>query len=132
MMSRCLFLISFDGGARNIMPTPTPDRPWRALYNQKRWVRRSRAQIAAHPECAMCLEEDENNVVSARVADHVIPHRGDLHLFWFGKLQSLCTRHHNASKQQLETKGYTDNIGNDGFPLDPMHPFNRLKKNDDE
>ena len=105
------------------MPMPTPDRPWMALYNKKRWVRRSRFQLQKHPLCKMCL--DHSVVVPATVADHVVPHRGDEQLFWYGELQSLCKTHHNASKQQLETKGYTDDIGTDGFPFDPKHPFNQ-------
>jgi hypothetical protein len=78
----------------------------------------------------MCLVEDETNVVIATVADHVIPHRGDEQSFWYGELQGLCRRHHNASKQQLETRGYTDDIGSDGWPLDPQHYANtgKLKK----
>ena len=73
--------------------------------------------------CVMCLAEDKHNVVVARVADHIIPHKGDPYLFWFGALQGLCRQHHNRSKQQLEVKGYTDDIGADGYPLDKKHPF---------
>lgn len=71
----------------------------------------------------MC--EAKGLVVVAQVADHVIPHRGDYKLFWFGKLQSLCMDCHNRDKQQLETKGYLTEIGVDGWPVDARHPVNR-------
>ncbi len=99
--------------------------PWEKLYHLKRWERRSKYQMQQHPLCAMCLEHGV--VVPAVVADHVVPHRGNQHMFWYGALQSLCREHHNTSKQQLETKGFTDDIGTDGFPVDPNHPFNKQK-----
>jgi len=66
--------------------------------------------------------------MAANTADHIEPHRGDPAKFWFGKLQSLCPTHHSGSKAQLESKGYTNDIGDDGFPVDKSHPFNKLKK----
>jgi 5-methylcytosine-specific restriction endonuclease McrA len=41
-------------------------------------------------------------VTAASVADHVQPHNGDPHLFWYGELQSLCFACHNSSKQRIE------------------------------
>jgi len=94
-------------------------------YHTKRWERRAYFQKQEHPLCKMCLEH--GIVTPAVVADHVIPHHGDPPLFWFGELQSLCSSHHSGSKQQLENKGYVDDIGVDGFPVDEKHPFNKLK-----
>lgn len=37
----------------------------------------------------------------------------------------LCVEHHNRDAQQVETRGYADRIGIDGYPVDPNHPFNR-------
>jgi 5-methylcytosine-specific restriction protein A len=48
-------------------------------------------------------------------------------MFWYGELQGLCRRHHNVSKQQMETKGYTDDISPSGWPCDPAHPANTGK-----
>ena len=70
--------------------------------------------------CCMCREHGV--VQEANVADHVIPHHGDEQLFWFGRLQSLCHAHHNSSKRQLENKGYVNDIGVDGWPVDRGHP----------
>jgi 5-methylcytosine-specific restriction protein A len=89
------------------------------LYHTARWLNRARLQLRQQPLCRMCLAQGV--VEAASVADHIIPHRGDEKLFWFGELQSLCTPHHNRSKQQLETRGYHSDIGIDGWPLDPGH-----------
>ena len=65
----------------------------------------------------MCLAD--GIVKPARVADHVVPHRGDQDLFWTGELQSLCFTHHNGDKQALEKSGRPkrQRIGPDGWPL---------------
>lgn len=102
------------------MPSSTPEKPWRSWYSTKRWVERRRYQLRKSPLCAACKE---NGVVAAaNVADHIVPHRGDHNLFWFGELQSLCTSCHQGGKQQLENKGYVSYIGGDGWPIDPKHP----------
>jgi 5-methylcytosine-specific restriction enzyme A len=45
-----------------------------------------------------------NRVTAARVADHVTPHKGDVHAFWYGELQSLCSVCHNTIKKKLDNK----------------------------
>nr|WP_155138256.1 HNH endonuclease signature motif containing protein [Roseibium sp. RKSG952] len=83
-----------------------------------------RQQLATEPLCTKC--QSEGRVVAATVADHIKPHRGDEALFWdAGNLQSLCTHHHNSWKQSLERRGYSLDIGSDGWPVDPAHPANR-------
>jgi hypothetical protein len=63
--------------------------------------------------------------VPATVADHVTPHRGDWAAFCTGKLQSLCDPCHKSTKVQIEQRGYCCDVGLDGLPIDPNHPFNR-------
>jgi 5-methylcytosine-specific restriction enzyme A len=99
---------------------------WQKLYSKQRWTNRSKYQLHAHPLCAMCLQS--NIIKEANVADHIVPHHGDPQLFWFGALQSLCWAHHNSSKKQIENKGYINDIGADGFPVDAEHPFNKVSK----
>ena len=108
------------------MPAATPDRPWLPWYDKARWKRRARLQLQMHPLCKICFERGV--IEAAEVADHVIPHRGDEQLFWFGELNSCCRAHHDGTKQELERKGYCTDIGNDGFPIDPNAPFNKLKQ----
>src|SRR6266581_4038708 len=86
------------------------------LYAKQRWRNMSAQQLRREPMCCMCREHGV--VQEANVADHVIPHHGDEQLFWFGRLQSLCHAHHNSSKRQLENKGYVNDIGVDGWPVD--------------
>jgi 5-methylcytosine-specific restriction enzyme A len=62
---------------------------------------------------------------STKRADHVEPHRGSTNLFWFGDLQSLCTAHHSGSKQQEERRGFSTEIGVDGWPTDSKHPVHQ-------
>jgi len=63
----------------------------------------------------------------ATVVDHIIPHRGDLGLFWDEEnWQSLCGTCHNSAKhrQELAGRDYHSDFGADGLPLDPKHPWN--------
>jgi 5-methylcytosine-specific restriction enzyme A len=95
-------------------------------YNKRAWRRRSKTHLKENPWCVYCLAEGEH--VLATNCDHVIPHNGDEHLFWFGELQSLCDTHHEARKQALEKRGYDTRIGVDGWPIDPRHPANTDQK----
>lgn len=72
----------------------------RRLYGTARWQARRADQLRLEPLCRMCLAEEI--VCVATVADHVVPHRGDVDAFWAGDLQSLCTPHHNSRKQAEE------------------------------
>jgi 5-methylcytosine-specific restriction protein A len=59
--------------------------------------RTARAEfLRLHPTCAMCS-------APATVVDHIIPHRGDLSLFWRrSNWQPLCATHHSSTKQRHE------------------------------
>jgi 5-methylcytosine-specific restriction enzyme A len=95
-------------------------------YGTQRWRRRARMQLRQHPLCCMC--ERAGKITPATVADHVEPHRGSAYLFWFGHLQSLCTAHHSGSKAEQERRGFTTDIGLDGWPTDPKHPVHRTRR----
>jgi hypothetical protein len=91
-------------------------------YNKRRWRDRvAKHQLKIEPMCRMCRAK--GLIVLASVADHIDKHEGDQIKFWFGELQSLCTECHNRSKQQIEVRGFVSDIGVDGFPTDPKHPF---------
>lgn len=96
------------------------------LYGKQRWRKMSKFQLAQHPLCKLCL--DKGFVVPAKIADHVVPHKGNPQLFWFGELQSVCEDCHNIEKKQLEGQGFANEIGIDGFPTDANHPFNVSSK----
>jgi 5-methylcytosine-specific restriction protein A len=69
----------------------------------------------------MCTQQGKS--IAATVVDHVVPHRGDMALFWDPKnRQSLCDTCHNSHKQRLEKSGTVSGCDLDGLPIDPNHP----------
>jgi 5-methylcytosine-specific restriction endonuclease McrA len=81
-------------------------------------------QLRVEPLCALCLAEGRGPV-PARVADHVVPHHGDVSAFWLGRLQSLCSNCHESRKKFQERHGYSKGCDSNGYPLDPRHPVYR-------
>lgn len=58
------------------------------------WLRASAAFLALHPLCVMCMAIGQR--VPAEVTDHVIPHKGNMQLFWDqANWQPLCKLHHD-------------------------------------
>jgi 5-methylcytosine-specific restriction endonuclease McrA len=96
----------------------SPNIGWRAWYKRQRWRKIRRHQLAKEPLCAMCLAK--GRVTPATIADHVDHHGGDWNKFWTSALQSLCERCHNSAKK----RGFSSEVGDDGWPLDPNHPAN--------
>lgn len=65
-------------------------------------------------------------VVAATVANHKIPHKGDESLFFDrNNLESTCKTCHDGPIQSEERRGYSSEIGGDGWPVDPKHPSNQ-------
>ncbi|HEY7413843.1 MAG TPA: AAA family ATPase [Ktedonobacteraceae bacterium] len=91
-------------------------------YHSAAWGRRREYQLRTEPLCKLCLEK--NKIVPARVADHVVPHRGDYNSFVLGKLQSLCVECHQVAKRRYERIGFLPNVDENGWPTDPNHPTN--------
>jgi 5-methylcytosine-specific restriction enzyme A len=107
------------------MPTKSARSGLSYLYDTKRWQNLRAHQLQIEPLCRMCAAQ--GRTTPASVADHVERHGHDVNKFWLGKLQSLCRDCHNISKQFAEHHGYSKDIGPDGFPIDPAHPFNRVR-----
>lgn len=92
--------------------------------NSWKWDKWSRQYRKKFPLCSFCMKE--GRVTAAAVVDHIIPHRGDHKLlFEWSNLQSLCKYHHDSVKQAEEKRGYTRDVGLDGWPVDKNHPANR-------
>ena len=115
-------------------------RPWRHLYNRAAWKRLAKAHKAREPLCRYCLNRgfaNDGSLTSSgapqdnprrrhNVSDHIIPHKGDEVLFFDPEnLQTLCPDDHDRNKQREEIKGFSEERGPDGWPLDPRHPANR-------
>jgi 5-methylcytosine-specific restriction enzyme A len=116
---RTLFCGALHLPARILNPAET--LPWRDWYGLLSWKKRQRHQMLLHPLCAECLKT--GRVTAATVADHNPPHGGVWNAFRLGPLQSLCVDHHKR-KWADDAHGYSCTIGDDGFPVDPNHPFN--------
>lgn len=110
-------------GAGSEGPGPGRYGEWHRLYD-RRWAAASRAYLSEHTSCAMC--ERRGALRRSEVTDHIVPHRGDLELFWRREnWQPLCKRCHDGRKAAEELRGYSDAVGADGWPLDPRHPANQ-------
>ena len=93
------------------------------LYDLRRWRRRSRAFLQAHPLCVMC--EAAGRVTLATVVDHKVPYRGEEELFFDEtNWQSMCKTDHDAAKREQENTGRIRGCDERGVPLDPSHPWN--------
>ena len=118
-------------------PPPPPRRPstlsainelHRNPYASAVWLRLRRAQLRCEPLCRLC--KAAGRIEPATTVDHKVPHKGDMTLFADpGNLQSLCAACHSSVKQSMERRGQTEppsysrDVGPDGYPLDPRHPF---------
>ena len=61
-----------------------------------RWQKASRLFLQEHPFCAECVKDSPPRYVKATVVDHIVPHRGDQHLFWDKRnWQPLCKKCHD-------------------------------------
>lgn len=116
-------------------------REYRRLYKTARWQKLRLAHLAEEPLCRMCLARGVVNDGSLRpdgsyqderrrrylVVDHVEPHRGDETKFFAGPFQTLCPDDHDRRKQAEEHRGFANDVGLDGWPIDPAHPVNRRR-----
>lgn len=69
-----------------------------------KWQQARKGYLAKHPLCVEC--EASGRVTPATDLDHVIPHKGDMALFWDrSNWQGLCRTHHSA-KTAREDGGF--------------------------
>jgi 5-methylcytosine-specific restriction protein A len=60
----------------------------------RRWREYRKSFLMSNPLCASCLSA--GLTVPATVIDHIVPHRGDMRLFWDkSNHQALCKRCHD-------------------------------------
>lgn len=98
---------------------------WRRLYKTQRWLRLRKHQLSQHPLCERCLRMHPRQLRPADVVHHKREHKGNPVLFYEPtNLESLCAHHHD-SEAQSDERGAHKQIGQDGWPIHPSHPFNR-------
>lgn len=98
-----------------------------SLYGA-RWQRARLLHLAEFPLCCFC--ERDGVTQAASIVDHVVPHGGNVELFWDpSNWQSLCQPHHDGEKRAAE-RGTIVRSGADadGWPKDPAHHWNRPTK----
>ena len=85
------------------------------------WREREKRQLEERPLCHWCLAA--GRIAVATIADRV-PYG-----YYDGSsmMQSLCRDCH-AHKWSPNEDGYQHDIGLDGMPIDPRHPWNRKPK----
>jgi 5-methylcytosine-specific restriction enzyme A len=105
--------------ARLANPAAAKD-PRKTWYSLQLWKNRRAHQLLVEPLCVLC--EAEGRVTGATVADHFPAHDGDFNAFVRGPLRSLCAPCHD-NLQGFTHKSYQPDIGADGYPLDPRHPW---------
>lgn len=92
-----------------------------------KWQQARSGFLRSHPLCAMC--ERKGKLTDASVVDHIMPHHGDMVLFWDKtNWQALCTHCHDSCKKALELGGTLPGCGLDGIPIDPQHHWHRPRE----
>lgn len=67
----------------------------------RRWTDASAAYREHHPLCVGCAAV--GRLTPTALVDHVVPHQGDMKLFWCtDNWQSTCRPHHDVIKQRME------------------------------
>ena len=72
------------------------DEHIRALYDSAEWKYYRSKFLAVNRKCYACGE-------TATVVDHLVPHKGDISLFWGeGNFLPLCKKHHDQVTNQFD------------------------------
>jgi 5-methylcytosine-specific restriction enzyme A len=105
----------------------TDAQAYHALYESRRWRALRAALLTVSPLCERC--QARGQTTPALIAHHRTPHRGDLALFLCGVegLEAMCVPCHNSLGQQEDKRGYTNEIADDGWPIHPNQPANRVR-----
>jgi 5-methylcytosine-specific restriction endonuclease McrA/predicted kinase len=77
-------------------------------YKTARWQKLREIFLQQNPLCKDC--EGVGDIQPATVCDHIVPHKGDMELFWdIDNLQGLCKHHHDL-KTAIENGGWRQQI----------------------
>ena len=67
----------------------------------RKWRKESKAYLDMNPVCAEC--QKAGYVTKATVVDHIIPHKGDMKLFWRRSTGSRCANGVTTGKPDVKT-----------------------------
>lgn len=66
-----------------------------------RWQRARETYLRSHPLCVEC--KTNSFITPSTTVDHIVPHRGDIKLFWdTNNWQALCKMHHDKKTARGE------------------------------
>jgi len=100
-------------------------KEWRYLYDYK-WQKYSKLFLSKNPLCIYCLQFFRTS--PAEVTDHIIPHKGNVELFWdTSNHQPLCRACHDGPKKLEEERGVLPGYNENGMPFDSNHHWNKDK-----
>ena len=96
------------------------------LYNDQKWKHPVHGvrirKLRTDPLCWYC--EQLGRVTAADTVDHIIPHRGDVRLFYeWGNLRSACRHCHDSAAKLKDKHGHVPGVDVNGIPIDPGHPW---------
>lgn len=75
---------------KQIFTQRTKSREYHSLYESARWRAIRRDFLKKYPRCFICGKK-------ATIADHIVPHRGNIELFYDeNNLQPMCWSCHSA------------------------------------
>lgn len=83
--------------------TAQGNRAWIKWYKSTAWKKIRLRQLKMEPLCRFCRKS--GIITEADTVDHIMPHRGNMELFFSGPFQSLCKSCHSSQKQRLEKSG---------------------------
>lgn len=89
----CPELVASGYCAAHERPRAYDRDPKRQRLYSSSWKKRRLNHLAKHPWCEECL--DKCIYTEATDVHHVVPHRGDIKIFWSSPLQSLCHACHS-------------------------------------
>lgn len=85
----CKQHISLQGQQRKVFNQRGKSGQYHSMYESQEWRKRRAQFLKKYPRCFVCG-------APATIADHIIPHRGDLTLFYDdNNLQPMCQSCHS-------------------------------------
>jgi len=92
------------GKRKDSIPQHMPRENAAARGYTYRWQKVSAGWLRSHPLCAHC--EAAGRIKAASEVDHIVPHKGDMAIFWDNtNWQSLCHSCH-STKTATEDGGF--------------------------
>lgn len=92
---------------KKVFTQRSKSRQWHNLYESARWRKESKDFLKKYPVCFICGKP-------SRITDHIIPHRGDVTLFWDqNNWQPMCWSCHSR-KTFKENNNFNKQKGDRG------------------